>query len=99
MMSFFTMEESENEQQSLREIDNYIHLHNIQLLLKDCIVQLCVARPDNPITFLRQYFQKLERVSTANSLFCHPMKVMFSTNFGVQNAYLGRAVQQEYDTF
>jgi Regulatory subunit of type II PKA R-subunit len=76
------MEESENEQQSLREIDNYIHLHNIQLLLKDCIVQLCVARPDNPITFLRQYFQKLERVSTTKVFIFELMKVMFSTIFG-----------------
>jgi len=35
----------------------------IQRVLKDAIVQLCVFRPDNPVTFLRQYFQKLERVS------------------------------------
>ena len=24
-------------------------------------MQVCVARPDNPIAFLREYFQKLER--------------------------------------
>lgn len=51
------------EEQSLRECENYIQTYNIQRVLKDCIVQLCVARPENPITFLRQYFQKLERVS------------------------------------
>lgn len=51
------------EEQSLRECENYIQSHNIQRVLKDCIVQLCVARPENPISFLRQYFQKLERVS------------------------------------
>lgn len=54
------------EEQSLRECENYIQTHSIQRVLKDCIVQLCVIRPDNPISFLRQYFQKLERVSTAN---------------------------------
>lgn len=51
------------EQQSLRECENYIQSHGIQRVLKDCIVQLCVSRPENPIQFLRQYFQKLEKVS------------------------------------
>lgn len=51
------------EEQSFRECEEYVHRHNIQQLLKDCIVQLCVSKPDNPVTFLRQYFQKLERVS------------------------------------
>ena len=37
---------------------------DIQKILKECIVQLCVSRPDNPVSFLREYFQRLERVST-----------------------------------
>lgn len=53
----------QDEEQSLRECENYVQTHNIQQVLKDCIVQLCVSRPDNPISFLREYFQKLERVS------------------------------------
>jgi hypothetical protein len=52
-----------DEEQSLRECEAYVQRHNIQQTLKDCIVQLCVSRPDNPIAFLREYFQKLERVS------------------------------------
>lgn len=52
------------EEQSLRECEEYVQRHNIQQVLKDCIVQLCVGRPENPISFLREYFQKLERVST-----------------------------------
>lgn len=52
------------EEQSLRECENYIQTHSIQQILKNCIVQLCVRQPDNPISFLRQYFQRLERVST-----------------------------------
>ena len=51
------------EQQSLRECEDYVQRHQIQQILKDCIVQLCVSRPENPIAFLREYFQKLERVS------------------------------------
>merc|ERR1712228_555952 len=49
------------EERSLRECEDYVQGHNVQQILKDCIVQLCVARPDNPISFLREYFQKLER--------------------------------------
>lgn len=53
---------SSDEEQSLRECEAYVQRHNIQKLLKDCIVQLCVRRPENPVSFLREYFQKLERV-------------------------------------
>ncbi|XP_017302283.1 cAMP-dependent protein kinase type I regulatory subunit [Diaphorina citri] len=49
------------EEQSLRECEEYVQQHNVQQMLKDCIVQLCVTKPDNPISFLREYFQKLER--------------------------------------
>ena len=58
------------EERSLRECEDYVQRHNVQQILKDCIVQLCVARPDNPISFLREYFQKLERVSP-NVFFYH----------------------------
>ena len=52
-----------DEEQSLRECENYVQRHNIQQILRDCIVQLCVSRPDNPVKFLREYFQKLEKVA------------------------------------
>lgn len=52
-----------DEEQALRECETYVQQHNIQQILKDCIVQLCVNRPRNPISFLREHFQKLERVS------------------------------------
>ena len=52
-----------DEEQSLRECEAYVQKHDIQKILKECIVQLCVSRPDNPVSFLREYFQKLERVS------------------------------------
>lgn len=58
------------EEQSLRECENYVQRHNIQQVLKDCIVQLCVGRPQNPISFLREYFQKLERVSHRTFFLC-----------------------------
>ena len=57
-----------DEEQSLRECEQYVQKHNIQQILKDCIVQLCVGRPENPISFLREYFQALEKVSQSLSL-------------------------------
>lgn len=52
------------EEQSLRECEAYVQRHNIQQILKDAIVSLCVSRPENPIAFLRDYFHKLDRVRT-----------------------------------
>lgn len=52
------------EEQFLRECEGYIQLPTIQHILKDCIVQLCMVRPEKPVSFLRKYFQKLERVSS-----------------------------------
>lgn len=54
--------QNDDEQQSLRECEAYVQRHNIQQILKDCIVQLCVSRPENPITFLKEYFTSLEKV-------------------------------------
>ena len=63
LASVVTAKPTGDEQQSLRECEDYVQKHQIQQILKDCIVQLCVSRPDNPVAFLREYFQKLERVS------------------------------------
>lgn len=57
---------------TLRECEHYIQSHNIQQILKDCIVQLCVRQPENPISFLRLYFQRLERVSPPALTICMP---------------------------
>lgn len=54
---------SMEDEQSIRECEAYVQDHNIQQILKECIVQLCVCRPANPISFLREHFQKLEKVS------------------------------------
>lgn len=50
------------EEQSLQECEQYVQKHNIQQLLKECIIQLCTAKPDRPMTFLRDYFERLEKV-------------------------------------
>ena len=61
------------EDRSLRECEAYVQRHRIQQILKDCIVQLCVARPDNPITFLREYFQKLEKENSSSESKAAPL--------------------------
>ncbi|XP_057682783.1 cAMP-dependent protein kinase type I-alpha regulatory subunit isoform X1 [Corythoichthys intestinalis] len=52
---------SSEEERSLRECEQYVQKHNIQQLLKDCIVQLCTSRPDRPMAFVREYFERLEK--------------------------------------
>ncbi len=51
-----------NEDQTLKDCEAYVSKHSIKDLLKDCIVQLCLRKPDHPITFLKQHFEKLEKV-------------------------------------
>ncbi|KPP71345.1 cAMP-dependent protein kinase type I-alpha regulatory subunit-like [Scleropages formosus] len=55
------MASTSEEERSLRECEQYVQRHGIQQLLKDCIVQLCTARPERPVAFLREYFQRLEK--------------------------------------
>lgn len=69
------------EEQCLHECESYIQSHNIQILLKDCIVQLCVNKPENPITYLRQHFQKLERVRTLINYLFHVVGRYLANNY------------------
>lgn len=50
-----------NDDHTLKECEAFVNKHNIKDLLKDCIVQLCLKKPENPITFLRQHFERLEK--------------------------------------
>jgi len=63
------MEEQSQEEQCLRKAEEYVKEHDIQRIVKDCIVQLCIHRPDNPYSFLRQHFATLEKVCTNNVTF------------------------------
>ncbi|KAJ8318979.1 hypothetical protein KUTeg_004070 [Tegillarca granosa] len=56
------MAANSDEEQSLKECEAYVQKHNVQQMLKDCIVQLCIGRPDNPVTFLKEYFERLEKM-------------------------------------
>ncbi|CAF0722610.1 unnamed protein product [Adineta steineri] len=45
--------------QTVHDCEIYISKHDIQHILRDCVVQLCLKKPTNPIEFLANYFDKL----------------------------------------
>lgn len=49
--------------ESLKGCELYVQKHGVQQVLKDCIVRLCIAKPERPMRFLREHFEKLEKVS------------------------------------
>lgn len=51
-----------DEELSLKEVESYVRRHDIHRILKDCVVQLCVTKPDNPFSFLKEHFERLEKV-------------------------------------
>lgn len=57
-----------SEEDTIRACEAYCEKHEVQRLLKECIVQLCMQRPNNPVAFLRDYFAKLDKVRSPR---CH----------------------------
>uniref|UniRef100_A0A3P9NMU3 Protein kinase, cAMP-dependent, regulatory, type I, beta n=7 Tax=Clupeocephala TaxID=186625 RepID=A0A3P9NMU3_POERE len=49
------------EDESLKGCEIFVQKHNIQQILKECIVNLCIAKPERPMKFLREHFEKLEK--------------------------------------
>ncbi|XP_067044108.1 cAMP-dependent protein kinase type I-alpha regulatory subunit-like [Acropora muricata] len=62
------LKKEDGDAEALRQCEVYVEKHNIQAILKDCIVQLCIKKPDNPHRFLKEYFEKLEKEYEADSL-------------------------------
>lgn len=62
-----TSQNGGSEDATLKECESYVGKHNVKDLLKDCIVQLCLKKPENPISFLKQHFEKLEREQRVTS--------------------------------
>lgn len=53
-----------DDDQTLKEVEAYVKKYNIQQVLKDSIVQLCLQKPESPFGFLKDYFAKLEKVTS-----------------------------------
>ncbi|XP_036095861.1 cAMP-dependent protein kinase type I-beta regulatory subunit isoform X3 [Molossus molossus] len=49
------------EDESLKGCERYVQKHGVQQVLKDCIVHLCLSKPERPMKFLREHFEKLEK--------------------------------------
>lgn len=65
------------EDDSLKGCEIFVQKHNIQQILKECIVSLCITKPERPMKFLREHFEKLEKVSD-NILLLY--KLIFSSS-------------------
>lgn len=61
------VDNSSSSEQTVRDCESYIAKHDIQSLLRDCIVQLCLKKPSNPIRFLANYFDKLDSQTPPSS--------------------------------
>ncbi|CAF2643996.1 unnamed protein product [Rotaria sp. Silwood2] len=61
------VDNASSSEQTVRDCEAYIAKHDIQNLLRDCIVQLCLKKPTNPIQFLADYFDKLGNQSASSS--------------------------------
>lgn len=60
------VDNTSSSEQTVRDCEAYIAKHDIQNLLRDCIVQLCLKKPTNPIEFLSNYFDKLDTQNSSN---------------------------------
>ncbi|KIH68504.1 regulatory subunit of type II PKA R-subunit [Ancylostoma duodenale] len=55
---------SGNEEAQLAQCQAYVQRHNIQQLVKEAIVALCIHKPENPVLFLKEHFDKLNEQRT-----------------------------------
>ncbi|VDP10641.1 unnamed protein product [Soboliphyme baturini] len=53
------MEESDQQSRQARLCEEYCARYNITDLIKDAIVQLCINQPENPVSYLKDYFEAL----------------------------------------
>ena len=50
----------------VQECEEYVEQHGIQSILKECIAKICQERPPNHYKWLREYFERLEKVGRCN---------------------------------
>ncbi|KAG5195505.1 hypothetical protein MJG53_018431 [Ovis ammon polii x Ovis aries] len=50
-----------DEDDGLRACELYVQRRGVQQVLKECIVQLCLAKPERPVRFLREHFERLDK--------------------------------------
>lgn len=43
----------------LAQCQAYVRNHNIQQVVKEAIVNLCIHKPENPVLYLRDHFSRI----------------------------------------
>lgn len=64
----------ETDAEMITECEEYVQKHNIQSLLKDSIVQLCINKPENPCAYLSKYFNDLDTVTAKPEIDSSPVE-------------------------
>ena len=56
-----------SEEAQLAQCQAYVQRHNIQQLVKEAIVALCIHKPENPVYFLKQHFENLAETTNLDA--------------------------------
>ncbi|MFH4983108.1 hypothetical protein AB6A40_009817 [Gnathostoma spinigerum] len=67
-----------SEEAQLAQCQAYVQHHNIQHLVKEAIVGLCIHKPKDPVLFLKEHFEKLYEQRL------QPRKQHFDSTWAVQ---------------
>ncbi|ESO00933.1 hypothetical protein HELRODRAFT_185745 [Helobdella robusta] len=57
-----------NNNLNIEDIEGYVRHFDIHNHMRDCIIQLCVNRPENPFSFIRDFFEKINKESNLTNL-------------------------------
>ena len=63
-----------NEEAQLAQCQAYVQRHNIQQLVKEAIVSLCIHKPENPVLFLKEHFDRLNEQRSQVSMLSFEQK-------------------------
>lgn len=66
---------------TVQECEDYVQKHQIQPLLKAAIEVLCKERPENPIKFLKEYFERLDKEKVSDGVYCIEATGAFRSDF------------------
>lgn len=58
-----------SEEAQLAQCQAYVQRHNIQQLVKEAIVSLCIHKPENPVLFLKEHFDRINEQRQHVSVF------------------------------
>jgi cAMP-dependent protein kinase regulator len=95
---------------TVQECEEYVQKHQVQALLKTAIEALCKERPDNPVRFLKEYFESLDKDkkeeeptvdSPAPQRVARPRRGAVSAsvmNEGELNSYEKKVIPKDYKT-